>query len=117
MAMGKPVVVPGERGLARVFQPSTLPLFLRQRFWGIGDRDSRENAVASLLVPLLEQLEAAVVAMRRLRAELEEPYVLRRTARDPVSALFTLRGPGRILWSSAAALVCRERGCLQRTLA
>ena len=54
MAMGKPVVVQGERGFARVLQPSTLPLFLRQGFWGIGDRDSRENAVESLLVPLLE---------------------------------------------------------------
>ena len=37
LAIGKPVVVQGDRGFSEVFEPATLPIFLRQGFYGVGD--------------------------------------------------------------------------------
>jgi L-malate glycosyltransferase len=40
MAIGKPVVVQGERGFSKICAPESVDLFLRQGFWGIGcDQD------------------------------------------------------------------------------
>lgn len=37
MAIGRPVIVQGERGFSEVCEPSSLPYFLRHGFWGLGD--------------------------------------------------------------------------------
>src|SRR5690606_32800814 len=36
MAIGRPVVVQGERGFALTCEPATIATFLRQGFWGVG---------------------------------------------------------------------------------
>jgi L-malate glycosyltransferase len=62
MAIGKPVVVQGERGFSLICYPETVGVFLRQGFWGIGD-DQADNRM------LREQLDA-VVGDRDRRADL-----------------------------------------------
>ena len=37
MAIGKPVIVQGERGFSRVFEPAWRDYFLRHGFWGVGE--------------------------------------------------------------------------------
>lgn len=52
MAFGKPVVVQGEKGYSEMFTPSTLPTYLRQNFYGIGDGSDAAPRLATLLTDL-----------------------------------------------------------------
>jgi L-malate glycosyltransferase len=54
MAMRKPVVVQGERGFSKTFEPDALPYFLDQGFWGIGDGDDRGAGLATRVGALLD---------------------------------------------------------------
>jgi L-malate glycosyltransferase len=53
MAMGKPVVVQGERGFSKLFEPETLSYFLDQGLWGLGDGEARADRLAAHLADLL----------------------------------------------------------------
>jgi glycosyltransferase involved in cell wall biosynthesis len=72
MAMGKPVVVQGERGFVKPFEAETLPYFLDQGLWGIGDGGSRADELADHLADLLtdrERLdEVAAFGMETVRS-------------------------------------------------
>jgi glycosyltransferase involved in cell wall biosynthesis len=57
LAIGRPVVVQGEDAFSEVFEPATLPLFLRQGFYGIGDRAPRALRLATQLEGLLSDVE------------------------------------------------------------
>jgi glycosyltransferase involved in cell wall biosynthesis len=53
MAIGKPVVVQGERGFSRLFEPDTVDLFLWQGFWGVGADPPGVELLTSQLEPLV----------------------------------------------------------------
>lgn len=52
MAFGKPVVVQGEGGFWLTFAPQTLPVFLRQGFYGLGDGADGTPVVTDALTDL-----------------------------------------------------------------
>jgi glycosyltransferase involved in cell wall biosynthesis len=54
MAIGRPVVVQGERGFSLPLEPSTLPYFLEHGFYGIGPGAGGGGQLAAHLSPLLE---------------------------------------------------------------
>jgi glycosyltransferase involved in cell wall biosynthesis len=56
MAFGVPLVVMGERGFSRVLDEDTLPVFLRQGWYGLGD-GSPDDLVAQLERLLVDPLE------------------------------------------------------------
>jgi glycosyltransferase involved in cell wall biosynthesis len=57
LAIGRPVVVQGERGFSEVFEPDTLELFLRQGFYGLGPGGRGGDRLAAQLEPLLRDPE------------------------------------------------------------
>jgi glycosyltransferase involved in cell wall biosynthesis len=62
MAFEKPLVVQGERGFWQTLRPSTLPLFLQQGWYGLGN--GSDGAVA--LIPLLRELLSDPTLRREL---------------------------------------------------
>lgn len=54
MSMAKPVVVQGEDGFSEIFSPDTLPLFMRQGFYGLGQREPGAQRLAGQLATLLD---------------------------------------------------------------
>lgn len=52
MAFGKPVVVQGERGYWETLTPATLPTYLRQNFYGIGDGSDGAPRLATILTQM-----------------------------------------------------------------
>jgi glycosyltransferase involved in cell wall biosynthesis len=53
MAMRKPVVVQGERGFSKVFEPTALPYFLEHGFWGLGEGEPGDERLAAQIGALL----------------------------------------------------------------
>lgn len=53
MAIGKPLVVQGERGFSLPLQPDTMDTFLDQGFWGLGDGTPAGARLADQLEPLV----------------------------------------------------------------
>jgi hypothetical protein len=51
-AFGKPVVIQGEKGYWEVLTPATLPTYLRQNFYGIGDGSDGAPRLARILTDL-----------------------------------------------------------------
>lgn len=54
MAIGRPVVVQGERGFSEVLEPSAEELFLHQGFWGVGDGTPGSAQLAGQIGVLLD---------------------------------------------------------------
>lgn len=81
MAIGKPVIVQGERGFSRPFEPSSYDYFLQHGFWGVGNGTPNAPRLA-------EQMRSLLTDSAR-RAELAD------YGRETVSARFSLeRGTG-----------------------
>lgn len=53
MAMGKPVVVQGERGFCKIFSPESKDYFLREGFYGVGDGSSGAKQLAEHINSLI----------------------------------------------------------------
>jgi glycosyltransferase involved in cell wall biosynthesis len=126
MAFGKPAVVIGERGFSEAVTPSTLPLFLRHGFYGVGDGTTSEDVLSHSLRALLQDgdlredlgrfsrrvicerfsLETAAGSLRQLYEE---------SVREPVSppalAADALATTGRVLGHKAG----RARRLLSRS--
>jgi glycosyltransferase involved in cell wall biosynthesis len=64
MAIGRPLVVQGERGFSKTFAPEALPYFLWRGFWGIGD----DPPTAALLAGQLDALLRDAALRERLGA-------------------------------------------------
>jgi len=54
MSMARPVVVQGEDGFSEIFCPETLPLFMRQGFYGLGESEPSARKLADQLAVLIE---------------------------------------------------------------
>lgn len=76
MAHGKPVIVQGENGFARVFDRESAPFFLHAGFYGVGTGGSAAPAVAD--------------GLRRLAADRAERADLGRYGREVVEQRFSL---------------------------
>jgi glycosyltransferase involved in cell wall biosynthesis len=53
MSIGRPVIVQGERGFSRIFEPASLDYFLHHGFWGIGSDEPTAERLAAQLRSLL----------------------------------------------------------------
>ncbi len=81
MAIGKPVIVQGERGFSEVFEPASYDYFIRHGFWGIGS--GRPNA------------QRLAAQMRDLLLDGKRRGELASFGRETVAARFSLeRGTG-----------------------
>jgi glycosyltransferase involved in cell wall biosynthesis len=78
MSIGRPLVVQGERGFSKTFEPDAVPYFLDQGFWGLGD----DEPSAALLAGQLRTLLGDADRRQRLgafgRRMVEERFSLRR---------------------------------------
>lgn len=111
LAIGRPLVVQGERGFSELFEPATLDLFLRQGFHGLGDGAPGADRLAGQIGGLLadprrraelgrfgRQVVAERFSLARAVAVLLEIYgeLLAREARRDLPDL--LRAAARALW-------------------
>jgi glycosyltransferase involved in cell wall biosynthesis len=80
MSIGRPVVVQGERGFSQIFEPDTLPYFLRHGFWGLGDDDPTAAKLAAQLHVLLSDSERRARLEAFGRRTVEDRFSLRRFA-------------------------------------
>ena len=54
LAIGRPLVVQGEKAFSEIFEPSTYDLFLRQGFYGLADGEPGAHRLASQICKLLD---------------------------------------------------------------
>lgn len=80
MAMGRAVVVQGEAGFSAVFDRSTLPLFLRQGFYGVSDDAPGAARLAAQLAELLGDAGRRAELGRLGRRVVDERFSLTRAA-------------------------------------
>jgi glycosyltransferase involved in cell wall biosynthesis len=80
MSIGRPVVVQGESGFSQIFEPDTLPYFLRHGFWGLGDDDPTAAKLAAQLHVLLTDSERRARLEAFGRRTVEDRFSLRRFA-------------------------------------
>jgi glycosyltransferase involved in cell wall biosynthesis len=59
LAIGRPVIVQGERGYSEIFGPDTVATFLHQGFFGVGSNDAGASRLAAQLEVLLKHREYA----------------------------------------------------------
>lgn len=81
MAIGKPVVVQGERGFSKLVEPGSLGYFLRHGFWGVGDGGSGAPRLAGLLRQLLGDSGRLAALGDYGRATVERRFSLERATR------------------------------------
>jgi glycosyltransferase involved in cell wall biosynthesis len=132
MAIGKPVVVQGERGFSRPCAPETVATFLRQGFWGIGDDQTDNRLLRDQLDEMLRDrdrrvdlgrfgrdvvvgrfsLERAAVAM----VAVYEQTVSRPVSRRPVEAgrMAVRAGWNELLLHDPRRRQARERDHVER---
>jgi hypothetical protein len=59
LAIGRPVIVQGERGYSEIFSPETVATFLSQGFFGVGSNDKGVTRLTEQLDLLLKDPEYA----------------------------------------------------------
>ena len=83
MAIAKPVIVQGERGFSRVFEPASYDYFLRHGFWGIGDGQPNAHRLADQMRGLLASGDRRGELARYGRGTVVERFSLERGTRFP----------------------------------
>ena len=81
LAIGRPVVVQGEKGFSEVFEPATLGLFLRQGFYGLADDTPGADRLADQIDGLLADSERRGALGRFGRQVVTERFSLERVVR------------------------------------
>ena len=76
MAMGKPVVVQGERGFCRTFSPQNTDYFLREGFYGLGDGSSGARELAEQINTLITNVNERAALGQYGRKTIEEKFSL-----------------------------------------
>ena len=82
MSIGRPLVVQGERGFSKMFEPDTVPYFLDQGFWGLGDNEPGADLLARQLRTLLRDAELRARLGAFGRRTVEDRFSLRRATRQ-----------------------------------
>lgn len=80
MAIGKPVIVQGERGFSRVFEPGGREYFLRHGLWGVGDGGPNAGRLAGQIRSLLADRERRAELARFGRETVRRRFSLQRAA-------------------------------------
>jgi len=78
LAIGRPVVVQGEQGFSEICEPGTVPIFLRQGFYGVGDNPVGAERLARQLETLLCDARRREALSRFGRSLVVERFSLRR---------------------------------------
>lgn len=81
LAIGRPVVVQGERAFSEVFEPATLGTFLRQGFYGVADDAAGAERLADQLNGLLANPQRRAMLGRFGRQVVAERFSLDRAVR------------------------------------
>ncbi len=81
MAIAKPVIVQGEGGFSKVFEPSGYDYFLRHGFWGVGDGSSGSGRLADQMRDLLGDAQRRADLARYGHATVSERFSLERGTR------------------------------------
>jgi hypothetical protein len=76
MAMGKPVVVQGERGFCRTFSPQNTDYFLREGFYGRGDGSSGARELAEQINSLIMNVNERAALGRYGRKTIADKFSL-----------------------------------------
>lgn len=108
MAIGKPVIVQGERGFSRVFAPDDRDYFLRHGLWGIGDDRPNAQQLANQIRGLLTNEKRRTELGRYSRETVATRFSLERAARVQMGIYNTvLDERPRPRWSEAATVAAR----------
>src|SRR5690606_21346936 len=78
LAIGRPVVVQGEQGFSEICEPATLPVFLHQGVYGVGDNAPGAGRLAGQLEVLLRDGHRRRVLGRFGRSLVTERFSLAR---------------------------------------
>jgi len=81
LAIGRPVVVQGEKAFSEVFEPETLEIFLRQGFYGVADDAAGADRLADQLNGLLSNPQRRAMLGRFGRQVVTERFSLDRAVR------------------------------------
>lgn len=96
LAIGRPVVVQGEKAFSEVFEPATLDLFLRQGFYGLADDAPNVDRLADQINGLLANSERREALGRFGRQVVAERFSLERAVRVQLAIYEqVLRNPPR----------------------
>jgi glycosyltransferase involved in cell wall biosynthesis len=108
MAIGKPVIVQGEAGFSRVFEPEGRHYFLRHGFWGVGDGGPNAVRLAGQIRALLEDPQRRADLGAFSRRTVARRFSLERATRIQLGIYDTTleEAPGHS-WSEAATAAAR----------
>jgi L-malate glycosyltransferase len=81
MAIGRPVIVQGENAFSELLEPATLPIFLRQGFYGLGDDASGSVRLADQIGALFSDAGRRSALGRFGRRVIAERFSLERAVR------------------------------------
>ncbi|MCI0564380.1 MAG: glycosyltransferase family 4 protein [Nitrososphaera sp.] len=81
LAIGRPVVVQGEKAFSEIFEPATLELFLRQGFYGLADDVQDAQRLAGQIADLLKNPERREMLGKFGRQVVTERFSLERAVR------------------------------------
>ena len=113
MAFGKPLVVQGEQGFWRLLTPDTLPEFLRQGWYGVGDGGSGADNLIKCLGELAVGPDLRAELGEFGRAVVEERFSLHHAA-DLQEQIYAESASSATSWAEAPRLLA---GPLARVLA
>jgi L-malate glycosyltransferase len=108
MAIGKPVIVQGERGFSKVFAPDGRDYFLRHGLWGEGDGGPNAPRLANQIRGLLTNAKRRTELARYSRETVCDRFSLERAVRVQLGIYNTIldERPGH-RWGEAATVAAR----------
>lgn len=108
MAIGKPVIVQGEAGFSRIFEPEGRDYFLRHGFWGVGDARPNAQRLAGQIRELVEDPQRRERLAAFSRRTVARRFSLERAARVQLGIYETVldEAPGHS-WGEAATAAAR----------
>lgn len=106
LAAAKPVIVQGEGGFSKVFEPAAREYFLRHGLWGVGDGSSDAARLADQVRELLGDRERRLALGRYGRETVVERFSLARATRLQLGTyeeILAARTAGRLREAATAA--------------
>lgn len=108
LAIGRALIVQGEEGFSEVFEPASLPVFLRQGFYGLGDNAAGAYRLAKQLDGLLKDADRRRVLGAFGRHVVVERFSLERAVRLLLDIYAQIK-IGKSAWNAADAIRCAYR--------
>jgi glycosyltransferase involved in cell wall biosynthesis len=111
MAIAKPVIVQGEGGFSRVFEPASYDYFLRDGFWGVGDGTDNAARLAEQMSDLLGDSERRAALASYGRTTVVERFSLQRAVGLQLDTYERVIAAGaERRWSDAGVAASRALG-------